>query len=641
MIHRLYLYAAMSCLIVLPALAAAQQPMPTTTMPASSKTKASDKIATAARREPDPVAEQNRLTAISLLTTLADDARSFRDEALRARVQARAADALWETDKKRARELFRRAWDAANLADTESQRRIEETRRAARDSGKPTARLNPPNLRAEVLRLSSRRDRALGEELLASLDTDKDRNAPNATETSRQIICPAPGESLPPALGERLSLARQLLSADDAERALQFAEPALHCATREALNFLSGLRAKDAAAADARFLSLLTRAATDSVSDANTVSFLSAYVLTPFMYVKVDRKGGINTNQYAERTAPPTLSPALRAAFFRTAAQILLRPVPLPDQDKSTGGVAGTYFVIARLLPLFEQYAPNYAAALHAQLSALAGEAPENFRNGKERWLTEGLLPADTARDETAELPERLKRASNSGERDSLYAEAAAATSHTDYAKARELTDKIEDDELRSRVRAFVDFIAVNRAVSRKDADEVIRLARTGELIDLHRAMAFTEAARLLTKTDPQRALDLLNEARTAAGRIDGADPNRARALVAVATHLFKLDRVRAWDVVAEVVKAANTAESFTGEDGQVAIRLVTKNGVSAMNNGVPEFDLTGIFSTLALDDFTRAVELTKTFTGEAPRAISTLAIARAVLNEKHPKTIR
>ena len=69
--------------------------------------------------EADPEVLQRRITAISLLTSLADDARSFKDPALRARVQARAADALWTTEPERARDLFHRAWDAAEAGDAE------------------------------------------------------------------------------------------------------------------------------------------------------------------------------------------------------------------------------------------------------------------------------------------------------------------------------------------------------------------------------------------------------------------------------------------------------------------------------------------------------------------------------------------
>src|SRR5687768_18132531 len=80
--------------------------------------------------EADADAAQQRTIAIALLTTLADDARSFKDQTRRARVQARAADVLWESDPERARELFRRAWEAAESVDAESgKQRAEDIKR--------------------------------------------------------------------------------------------------------------------------------------------------------------------------------------------------------------------------------------------------------------------------------------------------------------------------------------------------------------------------------------------------------------------------------------------------------------------------------------------------------------------------------
>src|SRR5262245_43541692 len=65
---------------------------------------------------------ERRELATSMLLSLADEARSFRDEALRVRIQGRVAEVLWESDSERARALFRRAWAAAETADAESQR---------------------------------------------------------------------------------------------------------------------------------------------------------------------------------------------------------------------------------------------------------------------------------------------------------------------------------------------------------------------------------------------------------------------------------------------------------------------------------------------------------------------------------------
>ncbi len=50
---------------------------------------------------------------------------------------------------------------------------------------------------------------------------------------------------------------------------------------------------------------------------------------------------------------------------------------------------------------------------------------------------------------------------------------------------------------------------------------------------------------------------------------------------------------------------------------------------------GVADFDVTGIFETLARDDYEKAVDLARGFQRDAPRASATIAITRAVLEEK------
>jgi hypothetical protein len=117
----------------------------------------------------DPLFAQRRSVAVSLLKTLADEAQAFRDGTVRARAQALAADALWETDAELARTLFRRAWEAADAADREAQRQQEEERKAQLAAHGSAMLSSPPELRAEVLKLAARRDRALGEEFLAAL----------------------------------------------------------------------------------------------------------------------------------------------------------------------------------------------------------------------------------------------------------------------------------------------------------------------------------------------------------------------------------------------------------------------------------------------------------------------------------------
>src|ERR1044072_1640845 len=143
----------------------------------------------AGAEEADPLAEVRRITAVSLVNTLADDARMFRAPLLRARVQARAADALWDTERERALLLFRRAWDEAEAADAETDRKLEEGEGGQiRGQGLAALHPTPPprRIRADARRRAAKRPRALGEDLLAKMEETRKREADNAATSNER-----------------------------------------------------------------------------------------------------------------------------------------------------------------------------------------------------------------------------------------------------------------------------------------------------------------------------------------------------------------------------------------------------------------------------------------------------------------------
>jgi hypothetical protein len=306
--------------------------------------------------------------------------------------------------------------------------------------------------------------------------------------------------------------------------------------------------------------------------------------------------------------------------------------------------------VIARLLPLFDQFAPDKSPALNAKKASLQPDVPAHLRQSGDETtgrlvndaLTRGLVPEDPNRDRVQEALDRLDAAKTSDERDAIYVEAVLSALQKKDPRVQELLDKIEDTDLRQRVRAYVDFQAAQMAVNDKNVNEVLRLAHGSGLTSIQRAWALTEGARLLSKSEPYRAVELLDEAlKEAKEHIDDAAPERVSALVAVATQLFELDRPRAWDVMSQVVKASNAAKGYTGEDGRLSTRLQTKNMTMMTNNSAQSFDLNDIFAKLAREDLQRAVDLARGFEGESPRAVATLAVARAVLERGEKKQER
>ena len=584
--------------------------------------------------EPSPEAElelkERRAKARSLLVALSSDARTFRDETLRARSLARIADALWTVDPEQGRLLFRKAWDAAESADIESDKKLqEEIQQQKSRSGGGYAINLPPNVRREVLRLAARHDRALGEEFLDKLKA-QNVDAANSATTKRNST------RLNDAMEQRLSVARELLNNGELERALQFADPVLPLVTMESMEFLNAVRDKNATVADARYLALLATTTNNPEADANTVSLLGSYIFTPHLYM-VFHGTSTSSSQSSDTITPAVVSPEVRNAFFQTAAAILLRPLPAPGQpDPSTAGVDGRYLVIKRLLPFFEQSAPPaMVEALRGNMSALNAIVSDSARRYEDDSLNRGVKTEKPAADREQALLDRLERAKTSEERDAIYIQLVYFFGRTGDLRAREYASKIEDTEVRKQVQAYTDASLAMHFIEKKMPDQALDMAHKGDLTQIQKAWVLTQVAKLLAKTDKDKAADVVDEAATEARRIDVSDPNLPRALMAVAYAVKLVDPARTWDATFDAVKAANSAEGFTGEDGEMVVKFQSKGGSSVHTSDVPDFDLEGLFKDLALQDYDRAVELARGFQGEGPRAVATIAIARAILEPK------
>jgi len=609
----------------------------TVAQPSEPNKSAAKTVASNKKSATDPEAErilkERRENAKSLLISLAADAGRFNDQTLRARTQARIADVLWSADSERAKALFRKAWESAEIVDQEGQRKVEEDikQQKARNGGTGGVTVvGPPNIRAEVLRLAARRDRALGEEFLAKMRTEQAQDATDKADRGRNNSLDAPE-----ALAQRLSLARQLLDTDVA-RALQFADPALMNVSREGLDFLSYLRDRDSAAADMRYSSFLAKAAADLQSDANTVSMLSSYIFTPHLFVTFSSGGGTSMSSTSRENAAPNVPDQLRNAFLRAAGEILLRPLPPPGQDQTSAGIQGKYLMLKRLQPLFDQFAPReLAEAIHAQADALAQAVPEDARQRDDDGLREGIRPPEGLDDREKILRDRIDRAKTSEQRDALYLQLARLYVEKGDIGAREFVAKIEDSDLRKQAMTFIDASLVIRAIDKKDADMILALAKDGELSHFQKSWALLQAAKILAKTDRDKSLATIEEATAEARRIEEIDPDRPRAMLGVANALLPLDRSRGWDAVSDAIKAANSAEGFTGEDGSIRISMQTKQMSSSRSSSVSGFNVAGIFAELAKEDYNKTVEVIRGFEREAPRASATIAIAKTVLDDK------
>jgi hypothetical protein len=288
-------------------------------------------------------------------------------------------------------------------------------------------------------------------------------------------------------------------------------------------------------------------------------------------------------------------------------------------------------------MPLFEQYAPKeIAEQLRAEMSALGQGVEADVRDlDEDNPIQPVNTPERKAEDVEKSMLDRIDRAKTSEERDALYMQLAARTAQKGDMRARDFTEKIEDSELRKQVKPYVDMNLAMNAAEKKDTEKALLLASKGELTHIQRVWLLTEAAAAMPPSDREHALQTIAEALVEARRIDVSDPDRPRALVAVTNAFLPIDRARAWEMMLEVAKASNSAEGYNGEDGRLMMQLRTKNMTSVRASTVDEFNLPGVFRTLSQENATQAVEIARSFEGEAPRSTALIAIARALLSDK------
>lgn len=261
--------------------------------------------------------------------------------------------------------------------------------------------------------------------------------------------------------------------------------------------------------------------------------------------------------------------------------------------------------MIKRLLPLFEKYAQQETTtALRAQLEALASVASNSARQRDDESVNRGLGPEKPTLDREQSLLDRIDRVKTSAERDQINLQLALFLAGKGEMRARDYVNKIDDTDVRNSARAYVDGSMASQAITKRDIDRALELAHTGELTHLQRSWLLAQTAKLLGKTERDRALSSIDEAASEARRIDVSDPDSARAFFGVANALLTVNRGGAWDAIEDAIKASNSAEKFSGEDGQLTLHMLSKGMNAVSQNPIADFDVAGIFEALATEDY-------------------------------------
>ena len=588
-----------------------------------------------------------RLQVVTLLTETADKARTFDDLFYRARIQMLAADALWTYDVAQARAIFRRAWEAATASDKAD---MEEA--ASMTGALPGAVAKMTEARDEVLAKAATRDTRLAEIFLRELLSDKDERAASGNEPPRRTAW----RELSVNGARRLALADELLKADEVRRAVEVAAPVLNEGVSASLiAFILRLREKSVSDSDALYLRLLERAAADPQTDANAVLMLSSPIISPGLLVVVDEFGSLQFRvlppQPPITDIPVSMSmPKAWTNFYKLAATVLSRPLPPRDALTMQELVAG-FYATGRLLPSMENSPwPHavYAPALRARHSELFNELEASRREQvSSQFGLDSLKPAgyvDPLRSQTDQLAE----ADTPAEREIIARSIVkAAVRNKFWDRARRAAAEIEDAGRRQAALTFIqvhqikDILLAYQDEKDDDFEGVAKFVRDADVPPFAKAWGLAQtaviAARKRDARTSRNVSELINEAETQAARVAAGTPERVAAYGVITTSAARLDAPRAWELLRELVKAANAVEDFTGDDVSLDLGAgadVVSEAEDVFHVEAEVFRLDGIFATMAHLDFDKALAEARALDGEVPQAFAMIAIAKSRIQE-------
>lgn len=601
-----------------------------------------------AARRPREEEQRQREQAIAIVRETIEAASLPDDSVYSARILAVAADVLWSVNQTEARTVFRRAWEAATIAD----RAEQEAEQSEITSIVPPVTAT----REEVLTAIARRDNALTDEFLRILigETIETQATTEARGDQTQNAPPVSVWRTPSPLGlQRLALASQLLREGQDGRASEIVRPLVmnEGVSGELIAFLLRLRERNAMAADALFLTLIVRTTRAGIEQttANDVLLLSSYICSPQLLVVVDANGALQFRSIAHvatpapssNTVPPVVAPNARGAFYRLAARVLGQPVPHEATQSET---LARYVAIERLLPFFEREATSDGAMLRAQRDVLLSNIDATRRDALAAGAGTNSFASERSVDPLSGQMNRLAQARDPVERDRLRtAIIRIAARRKLWLRARSTADEIEDAALKGAAKSFIvaqQIAALSDAFAENDANDYERAAQFVERAEgvapLVRAWGFAQAAGLaMRRNNRARALELATEAAMNARRAATGTPQHVAALVVATRTMWQINRERAWELLRETVRAINATEDFAGDEtefeigGEVPEAFAEEEFLIAAE----AFRFDEIFALSARADFAQSLAEARIIEDARTSAFAKLAIARIALD--------
>ncbi|HWW76301.1 MAG TPA: hypothetical protein VNZ44_12970 [Pyrinomonadaceae bacterium] len=556
--------------------------------------------------------------ARSLVREQLSEAKSFESAVKRISLLTSAADLLWPYDQRAARDLFTEAYELA-VKDFREQK--DEQVRLAKGVFEQR-----PDQRFVVMTAVARRDPAWARTLAEGVAEERRRAAEEAKDAAatRQWDGKSKGAE------DALWLAMSLLPIDRAT-ALTLARGSFRFpASLPLMLFLFKLAETDGASADALYREALAAYADRTASD---LAYLAVY---PFALSH--DPATVPASVYYRM--PPGFSPApqLRELFldalFRQVERKFKTPEVAPSDPEGMPTEQAQLLTalvmlephIARLNPARlerAQWLKGLASAAASNSSRLRSDTFARFAHENEE---EGMF---------ARWVENADRETDAGRR--AYAVASivmAARTEDEFERAEPFLDKVGDAELRQQLAGYFYFLWTQAEVKEGQLDEATRLSKKVGELDYRALLLFEIAeAALKRRDDRSRADELLDSVYADALKAKDT-PEKARALLGVASLYTSFDVPRAAQVLRSAVKVIDTLPEPDFSSDSVGRQLGNEAFTVYAVHSLPGIRLGNVFRELGARDFGSALSAANELSDKYLRATAVFALASKCLEE-------
>ena len=573
-------------------------------------------------------AEELRLSAVSVLHSLAQSANEIDDLGERVRVLAEIGDAFWSIDQEHARTVLIRSLkeiDKLAAGQASDADRIASQKRA---------------LRRVVLARIARHEPALASQLVHDL--------PSEIPTGNERAMQRQGISTPNA-DALLAIAENLL-ASDTKRAATVAAHSLQDGLSQRFRlFLTRLRAKDRAASDVLFEAAIREVSAQHPGRLFDVLILWDYAYQPqhfhFNGIVWRRENNSLPHDTSQAHKRSVLAFAL-TAIVENLQQLPARADATVDRNLAQTQLETLHSVIQQVLPSMQVDWPRGISDLQ---QAVVRVEQELRAMGLGPPTPPPISDGDSIVSEIERRLEKAEAASQGDMRDGLYLEIAFKYLELEeYEKGKAIAAKIDDLERRAMIVEPLNFGLAAELVEKGKLQDALTIAnqlktpelRIGSLARI--GQAFVEAG------DSQSGLQTLSSAQSLASKSDPSIEVAVSAL-RIAAAFSKTDPIRVSELLTLAIQMTNKMKQDetpwilltpAGTDDALAFswKRAEEGGLKWVKATYPRNG--GLANLLFNLEFNQAISLAKTVNKKALSLAAQAAVCRAAIESTSNKTI-